>query len=273
MENGWVLRDMDGKPTRWGRWDPEYLLRPYGFESRGLNGMEAQTYMQTAFGLTGDDKFARGLQQLLKWRYHTFTVRQRLTFPPEQVVPWDDELSFFCYDALLRYARDPELRSIYLRSLERTWEVLRMQQVPVYNLVYGAATGNDCEIPQAAAHLREWSLDLVNHNFHNSHRTDLAPARGYVAYSGGIRAFSPRELEAKWGARVAIQPDGGENSHGVTPPTGWLHDYWMGRYYGFIEPPASGEFNPAGLPPKARKTVGAAPYAGPPRPVGKWETR
>ncbi len=23
MDNGWVLRDMDGKPTRWGRWDPE----------------------------------------------------------------------------------------------------------------------------------------------------------------------------------------------------------------------------------------------------------
>ena len=36
MDNGWVLRDLDGKPTRWGRWDPEYLLGPYGFESRGL---------------------------------------------------------------------------------------------------------------------------------------------------------------------------------------------------------------------------------------------
>ncbi len=36
MNNGWVLRDMDGKPTRWGRWDPDYLLKPYGFEARGL---------------------------------------------------------------------------------------------------------------------------------------------------------------------------------------------------------------------------------------------
>ena len=31
-----------------------------------------------------------GLRQLLKWRYHTYTVRQKLTFPPDSVVPWDD---------------------------------------------------------------------------------------------------------------------------------------------------------------------------------------
>ena len=85
LTNGWVLRDMDGKPTRWGRWDPDYLQRPYGFDSRGLNGMEAQTYMHTAYALTGDAKFQQGLDQLLKWRYQTYTVRQRLTFPPDQI--------------------------------------------------------------------------------------------------------------------------------------------------------------------------------------------
>src|SRR5690606_30443975 len=30
IDNGWILRDLDGGPTRWGRWDPDYLLRPYG---------------------------------------------------------------------------------------------------------------------------------------------------------------------------------------------------------------------------------------------------
>jgi hypothetical protein len=271
LENGWVLRDMDGKPTRWGRWDPDYLLRPYGFESRGLNGMEAQTYMTAAFALTGEPKFHEGLQQLLKWRYHTFTVRQRLTFPPDQVAPWDDELAFFCYNVLLRYVKDPELRSIYLRSLERSWEILRMQQVPFYNFTYGALTGNDCEVEQAVNHLREWSLDLVNHSYRNSHRSDLAPRPGYVPYSGGTRALSPRELESKWGARVSIQYDGGEDSKGVTPPTGWLNDYWMGRYYGLIEAPKTSDPEAASLKPRAEKSHGALPYDGPARPVGKWE--
>jgi hypothetical protein len=271
IDNGWVLRDMDGKPTRWGRWDPEYLLRPYGFESRGLNGMEAQTYVQTAYALTGDQKFQAGLEQLLKWRYHTYTVRQKLTFPPDAVVPWDDELAFRCYHPLLRYARDPDLRSIYLRSLERHWEVMRMQHVPFFNFVYGALTGNDCEVPQAVQHLREWPLDLVSHSYRNSHRSDLAPQPGYVSYGGGTRAISPRESEAEWGSRSALRYDGGSGGRVMTPPIGWLEDYWMGRYYGFIEAPKTQDSGLASVPPRAGVRRGAAPYDGPPRPAVKWE--
>ena len=270
-DNGWVLRDMDGKPTRWGRWDPEYLLRPYGMMSRGLNGMEAQTYMQTAFALTGDAQFQAGLDQLLKWRYHTYTVRQKLTYPPEEVVPWDDELAFRCYHPLLRYATDPELRPIYLRSLERHWEVMRMQQIPFFNFIYGALTGNDCEAPQAVQHLREWSLDLVNHSYHNSHRSDLAPRPGYVPYAGGTRAISPRESCAKWGSRSALEYDGGDGGHSVTPPIGWLEDYWMGRYYGFIEPPKAQNAELITVQPRSLARKVAAPYAGPARPIGTWE--
>jgi hypothetical protein len=270
IDHGWVLRDMDGKPTRWGRWDPEYLLRPYGFEARGLNGMEAQTYVQTAYALTGDQKFQTGLEQLLKWRYHTYTVRQKLTFPPESVVPWDDELAFRCYHPLLRYTRDPELRSIYLRSLERHWEVMRMQHVPFFNFIYGALTGNDCEVPQAVQHLREWSLDLVNHSYRNSHRHDLAPRPGYVAYGGGTRAISPRESEADWESRSALRYDGGSGGRVMTPPIGWLEDYWMGRYYGFIEAPTTNTSEPSPLHSRAANR-GAASYNGSPRPVGKWE--
>ncbi len=269
MDNGWVLRDMDGKPTRWGRWDPDYLLRPYGFESRGLNGMEAQTYMHTAFALTGDKKFQQGLAQLLKWHYQTYSVRQRLTFPPDQVAPWDDELAFFCYHPLLSYARDPELRSIYLRSLERSWEIIRLHQIPFFNFIYGAHTGNDCEVPQAVRHLREWSLDLVNHSYHNSHRSDLATPHGYMTYSGGTRAISPRESDAKWGDRNPLQYDGGENGKSVTPPLGWLEDYWMGRYYGFIEAPKSQDPALISVGERTGPRHGAAPYDGPPRPAAR----
>jgi hypothetical protein len=271
IDNGWVLRDMDGKPTRWGRWDPDYLQRPYGFESRGLNGMEAQTYMTAAYALTGSQKFQDGLQQLLKWRYHTYTVRQKLTFPPDSVVPWDDELAFFCYATLLRYAQDPYLRSIYLRSLERSWEVMRLQHVPFYNFIYGSLTGNDCEAPQAVQHLREWPLDLINHSYRNSHRSDLAPQHGYVPYAGGTRAMSPRETESKWGDSSALQYDGGQDSKAVTPPVAWLEGYWMGRYYGFIEPPRTQDAALISIPMRPRIARGATAYDGPPRPVEAWE--
>ncbi len=250
---------------------PRLLAAPLWDSSRGLNGMEAQTYMHTAFALTGDAKFQAGLEQLLKWRYHTYTVRQKLTFPPEEVVPWDDELAFCCYHPLLRYAKDPELRSIYLRSLERHWEVMRMQQMPFFNFIYGALTGNDCEAPQGVQHLREWSLDLVNHSYHNSHRSDLAPRPGYVPYAGGTRAISPRESCAKWGSRSALEYDGGSGGQSVTPPIGWLEDYWMGRYYGFIEPPRTQDPELTTVRPRALARKGAARYDGPSRPTSAWE--
>ena len=271
LENGWVLRDMDGKPTRWGRWDPDYLLKPYGYEARGLNGMEAQTYVTAALALTGDDKFQAGLEQLLKWRYHSYTVRQKLTFPPDSVVPWDDELAFRCYHPLIRYAQDPELRSIYLRSFERHWEVMRMQHVPYFNFMYGGLTGNDCEAEQGTQHLREWSLDLLSHHYHNSHRADLAPRPGYVPYMGGTRAISPRETGPEWGSRSALEYDGGSGGRVVVPPIGWLEDYWMGRYYGLIEAPKTADAKLRHIEPRTTRPQGATTYDGPPRPVAAWE--
>ncbi|HOF40544.1 MAG TPA: hypothetical protein PLD73_10750, partial [Candidatus Hydrogenedentes bacterium] len=259
---------MDGKPTRWGRWDPDYLLKPYGYEARGLNGMEAQTYVITAHALTGDSKFSQGLDQLLQWRYHRYTVRQKLTFPPDQIVTWDDELAFRCYHPLLTYAQDPALRSVYLRSLERSWEVMRMQHVAFFNFIYGALTGNDCEEERAAQHLREWSLDTVNRSYTNSHRSDLHPEPGYVPYAGGTRAMSPRETEAMGGSRSALRLDGRDGGRAVTPPIGWLEDYWMGRYYGLIEAPAVSDPALISVEAGPLRQLGAAPYDGPPRPTG-----
>lgn len=270
IDNGWVLRDADGQPTRWGRWDPEYLLRPYGFESRGLNSMEVQAYMWTAHGLTGDAAYRQGLDQLLAMRYDTFTVREKLTFPPESVVPWDDELAFRALHPLITYCDDARLRSIYLRALARHWEVMRMQKIPFFNFIYGGLTGNDCEAPEAVQHLREWSLDTVSHSFRNSHRADLAVELGYTPYMGGTRAISPRELDCSWGSRSAIHYDGGDGGRGVTPPVGWLEDYWMGRYYGMIAAPTVTD--PAFVSVESAtssrdsKPLGAAPYNGPARP-------
>ncbi len=267
VDNGWVLRDVDGQPTRWGRWDPEYLQRPYGFESRGLNSLEAQTYMWTALNLTGDPVFRKGLDQLLAWRYETYTVREKLTFPPESIVEWDDELAFHCLHPLITYCDDPRLRSIYLRALARHWEVMRMQKIPFFNFIYGGLTGNDCESEQAVQHLREWSLDTISHSYRNSHRSDLAPEPGYTPYIGDKRALSPRELACTWGSRSAIQQDGGNGGRTATPPVGWLEDYWMGRYYGMIQAPTTDDQKLVDAPPKSVPLWGAEPYNGPKRPA------
>lgn len=266
VDNGWVLRDADGEPTRWGRWDPEYLQRPYGIDAIGLNGMEAQSYMWTALTLSGDSFFRAGLDQLLEWRYHEHTVREKLIFPPANVVPWDDELAFHCFMPLLTYCDDDDLRSIYLRALERHWEVMRMQKIPFFNFTYGGLTGNDCEAAEAVAHLREWSLDTVSHTYRNSHRADLAVEPGYTPYQGGSKAMSPRNIDSRWGSRSALGYDGGSNGRTATPPVGWIEDYWMGRFFGMIAPPTTTDAQLLTPPTSDEVFEGAAPYDGPPRP-------
>ncbi len=265
IDNGWVLRDLDGEPTRWARWDPEYLQRPYGYYARGLNGMEILAYMRAAYALTGDAKFEKAYQKLLDMKYHHEVLRQKLVFPPDNIIHFDDRLAFYTYYTLLTREKDPFLRSIYRRSLERSWEIERMEHIPWFNFIYGALTGNDCEVAQAVGHLREWPLDLRSHSFRNTVRHDLHTPEGYVSYAGGVKAISPRVRgPMRWDGAI-LRLDGGAGGRAIVDPTGWMCAYWMGRYYGMIGPPATDD-------PKLTKvekrglSLGAAPYAGPPRP-------
>ena len=266
IDCGWVLNDMDGKPTRWGRWDPDYLLRPYGYVDRGINGLEALAFIKTAQSITGDEKFNKGYQQLIDWGYPTNTLRQKNVFPPENLAPWDDNLAFRSYYTLLRYEDNPSLRSVYLRSLERTWEVKRMEHISWFNFAYGAITGNDCDVEKSVKHLRAWTLDCVEHNFRNSHRDDLFIESGYTSYEGGKKSLSPREISVKRGSRNATVLDGGVSGNRVMEPTGFLRDYWMARYHGFIEAPTTNDSELISVKKRTGQQFGAEPYNGPDRP-------
>lgn len=266
VDNGWVLRDVDGLPTRWARWDPEYLKTEAGFYARGLNGMEAISYMTSTYHFTGDEKFRKAKDDYLAFGYQPDIIRQKLTFHPGFYTDFDDRLAFLSYFPLLSYETDAALRSIWLRSLERSWEVKRMEGVPWYNFMYGALTGNDCESERAIEHLRDWPLDLVNYSFFNSHRHDIHTPKGYRSYAERLKALSPREVGPKRVNRDWTVLDSDSRGNSVTDPACWLEQYWMGRYFGFIEAPSVTDPELVSVP-KRGLQLGAAPYTGPARPL------
>ncbi|NUM54432.1 MAG: hypothetical protein HUU46_12360 [Candidatus Hydrogenedentes bacterium] len=270
VDHGWTLHDVDGKPTRWARWDPEYLHTKLGFYAQGLNGLESLAYMQTTYALTKDTKFSDAYKALLDLGYHNAVLRTKLTFPPGFIFHSDDRLAFYAYYSMLKYETDPTMRSIYLRSLERSWEVERIEHNPWFNFIYGALTGNDCEAAQAVTHLREWPLDMVDYSYRNSHRADLQTPKGYVPYSGGTRSLSPRERGPMRWSDNGMQLDGGGGGMQVVDPSGWLDAYWMGRYYGYILPPDAKDQDLISVP-QRNERHGAAPYDGPRRPPLKDE--
>jgi len=264
MDNGWVLRDLDGLPTVWGRWDPEYFASERGHYARGLNGLEILNYLRTAIHVTGDSKFEAGLSELLGRGYHKEVIRQKLT-APGYLFHSDDRLAFYTYYPLLKYEKDPYLRSFYRRSLERSFEIERIEQIPWFNFIYGALTGNDCEVPQAVRHLRDWPLDLVSHSWDNTYRTDRLPFRGYIPYAGGSHSYSPRSRGPIRWTDSSLETKGGNGGQVVVDPSGWLDAYWMGRYYGMILPPDVDD--PALLTvPEMAPRQGALPYDGPAMP-------
>jgi hypothetical protein len=265
VDNGFVLRDVDGQPTRWARWDPEYLQRPYGYYARGLNGMGILNYVTTAGHFTGDAKFVAAKQQLLDWNYHKEVVRQKLTYPLEDFTHFDDRLAFYNYFPLLHYEKDPALRSLWLRSLERSWEIKRIEAAPWFNFIYGAITGNDCELDRAVDHLRGWPLDLRRLTFTNSHRADLHTPKGYHMYAERPRPLNPRETEPNRWDGDFMRLDFSLGGKVVADPGGWLDAYWMGRYYGMITPPQTKDKALTTVPERGLQ-LGAKPYAGPPRP-------
>lgn len=263
IDHGWVLADVDGKPTRWARWDPEYLQRPYGYDARGLNGLEALAMTEAAIALTGDEKFKRGKQQLLDWGYHQEVLRQKLVFP--EVTHFDDRLAWLAYHPLLTYEREPQLRSIYRRSLERSWEVKRVENMVWFNYIYGALTGNDMDNERCLKNLRAWPLDCRSYTYVNSHRADLQVPRGYVNYIGDWKCMTARDIgPARWDHDF-MQLDGGSGGQAVGDPSGFIDAYWMGRYYGMILPPDTNDRRLLTVETRGR-TLGAKPYAGPARP-------
>jgi hypothetical protein len=266
IDHNWQLIDLDGKPTRWGRWDPDYFATAEGRFDEGLQCLEILSFMKTAADLTGNSRFATAYGRLVELGYPGKTLRQRAVFPPDNVANFEDQLSFWSYWNLLRRETDPVLKSVYRRSFERTWEVIRVEQQPWFNFVYGALTGNDCEAVPAVRHLREWPLDLVIYSYQNSHRSDLRTPSGYTVVKAAIRPFSPREREPmRWDAWT-MQADGGSDGRDVIEPSGWLLAYWMGRYHGFIAPPAVHIDSQVEVQVQRGKRRGAEPYNGPSRP-------
>jgi len=266
VDNGFLLRDVDGKPTRWARWDPEYLQTPYGSYARGLNGMEAFNYVTAAHHFTGEEKFMKAKQFHLEQGYLPDVLRQKLTFHPGFFTRFDDRLAFYSYFPLVQFETDPALKALWLRSLERSWEIKRSEAVPWFNFIYGALTGNDCETDRAVEHLRGWPLDLRRHSYTNSHRADLHMPAGYREYSERPKPLNPRETEPNRWDGDFMRLDGTYGGRIVSDPSGWLDAYWMGRYYGMITAPQTNDTNLTTVK-ERRLSLGAAPYSGPQRPL------
>lgn len=247
IDNGYVLIGHTGRKTRWGVWAPKYLNDdPEWAEQRGLNSLEILSHLKVAEAVTGDAKYGRAYDELIKDHHY---LQNTLLLRRGKLGEWrtlnhsDDQLACIAAYPLMMLEKDPARRRILTQALARTWEdvqgpeqPIRLQRSSFYNFAYGAMTGNPCDIEGALADLREWPWDLVDWTVDNSRRHDVQVRR-----EEGIddpvqldRVVSPAERFLKrWNGnpyKAVGGTDGAVEHDGST----WLIAYWLGVYHGYV---------------------------------------
>ncbi len=274
IRNGFNLIDHDGKPTRWGRFGPDYVETVYGWDQRGLNSMMMLSMLAVAEHVTGDAKYGETAKMLRdKHKYHISAMYSRSYFPPSDVVPWDNNLALLSFYGLIRYENDPELLLMYRLSLEHCWLFASKQKNALWNLIYGACAEHvanraakgffDKAFPEAGpltAHrvrelskydqalgdtldsLRGLPLELIGWDLKNSHRLDVEldntpgqePAYGWSRVDG--KALPIEE-------RGHVRQDRDAFMLNLSEGSGWdehegtfyLLPYWLALHHGFLE--------------------------------------
>ncbi|HAB19137.1 MAG TPA: hypothetical protein DCE44_22195, partial [Verrucomicrobiales bacterium] len=226
LEHNLYLVDVDGKPTLWGRWNPEYVnWFPPSIVDRRLNSAELIASLQLAFTMTGKAKYREKAEELFRQNgYLTNILRpmKLIAATPgfihegnDMGDEWnhsDDELAFFTYWVLVRFAFSPDLRAKYLEAVADHWAFERPERYPIWNFIYAACGGTSYDPAGAVWTLRGVPLDTINWPMKNSHRGDLTKRETNFMHRELEELLPPGERLI---ARINTQPfilDAGDGS-------------------------------------------------------------
>ncbi|MCI0464594.1 MAG: hypothetical protein L0Z62_47295 [Gemmataceae bacterium] len=247
LRNGHTLVGHTGRKTRWGIWAPELINHdPFYYELRPLNSLEILAYLKIAGHITGDPKYARAYDELIQQHHYlvnTLLIRRGQAGQAAGINHSDDEMLYLMYYALLQLEKDPDRRRILLQSIARTWEgspgeqSVRQERSPLYNFIYGATTGQRCDVDEAVQTLQDWPWELIEWTVRNSHRHDVqlrTPPGGSRGRSELDRVLPASERRlARWNGNPWV-PDGGADGRQEDDGAAWALAYWLGVYQGYL---------------------------------------
>lgn len=264
LDHNFRLVDTDGKPTTWANWDPELLNNDHKWiNEKGTNSLQMLTFLAAGYHMTGNEKYKRTFDLLAKEKHYALNLMQ-YAIPNGHVLHIDDSHDFIMISLLLEYVQEPTLRSVFMMGLRHHWEDERVERNAFYNFVYGALTGDGCDIENAVEELTDYPMDPVAWPLYNSYRKDvkwdfapvkmgmipqlcepLTPHERRVVTSDINRFIADSGAEDV--AQTQIRADGDMSAYNVFPPTGndkglesrtctmFTLPYWYARYKGLIE--------------------------------------
>ena len=253
LNNNYYMIDWNGKPTRWGRWNPEYVnARPVNVGDRKINSSNIVAMLQTAYHFTKKERYKTAAFELMK----KYGYLENLMRPMKSIgmAPADaDELSrelsdgwnhsddemYYCgYWGLYRYAFNDTLKAKYKVAIVDHFEIERPEKEGLWNIMTAIADTKNIDLNEAVWYLQKYPLDLINWTIINSKRNDIEKMAPNFRRQTINEVLSPAELPiSRHNAnRFDLDERGAgrsENSAGDI----WLLPYWIGRYLKVIGEP------------------------------------
>tara|TARA_B100002019_G_scaffold147685_1_gene127152 strand:+ start:3581 stop:5749 length:2169 start_codon:yes stop_codon:yes gene_type:complete len=243
IENNWYLVSWDGKPTRWGRWNPDYVNSfPIQVGDRRLNSTLILSFLQTAYHFTQDEKYKNhALELSKKYGYEENANRSAKTigYVADQLLSdaWnhsDDEMYFLTAPAFVKYALDQASRKKHLETVRSHWEIERSEKNPLWNFLYSLSGGSPIDLNESIWWLKEFPLDLIDWKVENKNRKDIIKIPANFRKQEYIDVLPPDERPIHLHNR-AYQNNGGSGGFREYSPYVYLLPYWAGRYLNLIK--------------------------------------
>lgn len=253
VKNDFYMIDWNGKPTTWGRWNPEYVnARPKNVGDRKINSSNIIGMLQTAYHFTKKEKYKEAAFRLMNEHgYFENLMRpmKEIGYAPadadelskELSDAWnhsDDEMYYCGYWGLYRYALNDTLKARYKEAIVDHFEAERPEKEGLWNIMTALVETDNIDLNEAVWYLQEYPLDLINWSVKNSQRKDITFIEPNFRKQTITEVLPPDELGiSRHNAnRFTLDENSGgrsENSAGDI----WLLPYWIGRYLGVIGEP------------------------------------
>ena len=255
VANDLYLVDYDGKPTTWGRWNPEYVNGfPTNIGDRKLNSSNIIAMLQSAYHFTQKEIYKETAFTLMNehgYLENLLRPMAEIGQASEGDDDWskmlssawnhsDDEMYYLGYWGLYRYAFNDELKAQYKAAIVDHWEAERPEQEGLWNIMTALVGDEDYDFDKAIWYLQQYPLDMIDWTVKNSDRKDIEVLPDNFRNQTIKEVLPPDELKISKHNTNRFRLDGDNNGQRENSPGDiWLLPYWMGRYLEVIGEPAT----------------------------------
>lgn len=219
---------------------------PPSIRDRQLNSAEITASLQLAFAMTGSRRYRDKAYELFEKHGYLANIVSplRLISHTDGYIhegnnmgdEWnhsDDELAFFTYWPLVRFAFNSKLRDQFRGVVREHLAIEHPERYPIWNFIAAACGVKPVDVAGSVWTLRGMPLDTIAWRMSNSHRGDITRLPDNFAKREMKELLPPGERLI---ARINTQPfilDHGDDAIDF-PGDEYLLGYWLGRYVGAI---------------------------------------